>query len=317
MTARVLLFVSAMLVLVAAASGVPVMGPVTITAPGTYELQADISGAGANAAIEVLASDVVIEGNGHAILGAGSLAGVLVQGGDGVAERVVVRNVSVENWQHGVHAIGVSGLVLDHVTARRNGDHGIYLFSVTKATVQDCTASENRGSGVVLSDVSHSNVVRNTTANGNDHNGLMLIASNENRLLGNTIRDNGAYGIDCYLAKENEITDNLFVNANNTHLEEFDRNTWSLSASTGPNIVGGPQRGGNYWGAPDGSGFSDQALDADADGFADTPYTLGEGNVDALPLTAVDGAAPATPVPGFGAAAALVVLAVLVVLWRR
>jgi parallel beta-helix repeat protein len=311
----------ALLALVAAVSAVPVTGPVVITAPGTYELAGDIAGAGEAAGIEVRASDVVIEGNGHTLVGSSArdLPGILVQGtADTPAARVEIRNLSLQDWQYGVHAIGVSGLVLDHVTARENRDHGLYLFAATNSTVGNCTAVANRGSGLVLSDVSHDNLVQATAANENEHNGLMLIASDRNRLLGNTVRDNGAYGIDGYLARENVIADNLFVNANNTHIEEFDRNTWSLPASGGPNIAGGPRRGGNYWGAPDGTGFSETTPDTDGDGFCDTPYRIGEGNVDELPLKGTGGALPtATAAPGFGVAGALAVLAALPLLRSR
>ena len=316
-----LLLCLAVLALAAAAAAVPVTGPVVITAPGTYELVNDIAGAGETAGIEVRAPNVVIEGNGHTLVGSSArdLPGILVQGADGSpADRVAIRNLSLQDWQHGVHAIAVSGLVLEHVTARENRDHGLYLFAVTNATVDNCTVVANRGTGLVLSDVSHDNLVRATNASENEHNGLMLIASERNRLVGNTVRDNGAYGIDCYLTRENVIADNLFVNANNTHIEEFDRDTWSLSASAGPNIAGGPMRGGNYWGQPDGKGYSEVTPDADGDGFCDTPYTLEEGSVDELPLKGTGATAPTTAAtPGFGWAGALAGLSALSLFARR
>lgn len=301
------------------ATAVPVTGPVVITAPGTYELGADI--AGANASIEIRASDVVLDGNGHAIIGtgAGALAGILVQGGAGApADGVEIRNLTLRSWQYGIHAIGVSGLVLDHVSARENSDHGIYLFSVENSTITNCTSVANQGSGIVLSDVSQDNVIADSTASENGHNGLMLIAATHNRLHGNTVRSNVVYGIDGYLARENVITDNLFVNANNTHIEELDRNTWSLPASAGPNIAGGPQRGGNYWGQPDGKGFSEVTPDANRDGFCDTAYTIRAGNVDELPLKGTSGVVPtATTAPGFDALGALSILACLPLLHLR
>lgn len=302
----------ALLVLCAVASAIPVTGPLVITAPGTYELEADITGTGANATIEIRASGVTFEGNGHLLAGVGATngTGVLVQGNaDAPVERVVVRNLSVRGWQYGVHAIAASELVLENLVARENIDHGIYLFSTSNSTIRNCSAEANRGSGVVISDVSHDNLVEGTTASLNDHNGLMLIASMRNRLVGNTVRGNGAYGIDCYLARENVIVDNRFSNENNTHIEEFDRNTWSLPASPGPNIVGGPQRGGNFWGQPDGRGFSEITPDANGDGFCDTPHTIREGNVDELPLRAPGGGRlTGTATPGFGVLGALAVL---------
>jgi parallel beta-helix repeat protein len=311
----------ALLALAATVSAIAVTGPVVITAPGTYELGADIAEGGENASIEIRASDVIVEGNGHAITGnaGGDLAGILVAGGpETPLDRVEIRNLSLRGWQHGVHAIGASGVVLDRVTARENSDHGIYLFSVTNSTVRNSTAVANGGSGIVLSDVSHDNVIENVTASENGHNGLMLIASSRNRLLGNTVRGNGAYGIDGYLARENVIADNLFVNSNNTHIEEFDRNTWSLPASDGPNVAGGPQRGGNLWSTPDGTGFSDVTPDANGDGFCDAPYTIREGNVDELPLKGTGGTGPTTTTaPGFGGVAALAVISALPLLRSR
>jgi hypothetical protein len=55
---------------------------------------------------------------------------------------------------------------------------------------------------------------------------------------------------------------------------------------TGPNIVGGPMIGGNYWGHPDGTGFS-QTCEASVNGFCQQPYLLpeGSGSIDPLPLT--------------------------------
>ncbi|MCD6381831.1 MAG: hypothetical protein J7L43_02545, partial [Candidatus Aenigmarchaeota archaeon] len=39
---------------------------------------------------------------------------------------------------------------------------------------------------------------------------------------------------------------------------------------------------GNYWGKPDGTGFSDTCTDADGDGICDSSYQLFENNIDYL-----------------------------------
>ncbi len=314
-------FALALLALVAVSQAIPVDGPIVITAPGTYQITADIVGAGQNAAIEITASDVVLEGDGHALAGtrAREIPGVLVRNDRGTAPaNVVIRNLALQEWEVGVHAIGVSHLTIENVTARKNRDHGLYLFSATNSTVRGCRVEANGGSGIVLSDVSLDNRVEANTVTGNLQNGLMLIASDRNRLTGNTVRESGTYGIDCYLTKENVIADNLFFNANNTHVEELDRNSWSLPASDGPNVAGGPRRGGNYWGEPDGGGFSDVTPDADGDGFCDSPFVIHEGNVDERPLKGTGSARPtSTAAPGFGTFAALCSLGALLIGRRR
>lgn len=313
--------VLAMFALVSFTAAIPVDGPIVIKEPGTYQLDSDIAGAGQNAAIEITASNVVFDGGGHVLVGTGTrdIPGVLVWNEHGAAPTdIVIRNLTIKGWEHGVHALGTSSLTLVNVTALENRQHGLYLFSATNSTVRDCRVQRNEGSGIVLSDVSHDNVIEGNTVTNNRQNGLMLIASDRNRLTGNTVRENDAYGIDCYLTKENVVADNLFFNTNNTHVEELDRNTWSLSSSDGPNIAGGPKRGGNYWGEPAGGGFSDLTPDANGDGFCDSPFVIHEGNVDQLPLKGTGSTRPTTTsASGFGLFAVLVVLVAGALILRR
>ncbi|NLX48846.1 MAG: hypothetical protein GXY82_03015 [Methanospirillum sp.] len=268
-------------------------------------------GSGENAVIELIASDVVIEGDGHTISGGGTdKPGIWVRGSeDRLADRVQINNITVQNCFYGIHATDVSSLALRQITARENLDHGIYLFTVVHSEVSNCTVRDNQGSGIVISDVSEDNRIEANTVAGNDHNGLMLIVSNRNRMLGNTVQDNGAFGIDCFMTSHNIIADNFFSNVNNTRVQDLDSNTWSLPVSAGPNIAGGPSRGGNYWGSSKGRGFSDLTPDADGDGFCDSPYILHGTNIDELPLKGSGNSLPTpTGSPGFGWLVCLVAL---------
>ena len=57
--------------------------------------------------------------------------------------------------------------------------------------------------------------------------------------------------------------------------------------------------GGNFWGNPSGTGFSETAADANRDGICDRPYAINSGNADLLPLARASGAGtvPTTAVP--------------------
>jgi hypothetical protein len=53
---------------------------------------------------------------------------------------------------------------------------------------------------------------------------------------------------------------------------------------SGTNIIGGSFLGGNFWGYPNGTGFSQTCPDVNGDGICDKSYTLDEKNIDYLPL---------------------------------
>ena len=60
-------------------------------------------------------------------------------------------------------------------------------------------------------------------------------------------------------------------------------NYWNVTVTTGPNIVGGPYIGGNYWADPDGTGWSQTHPDR-GDGFCNASFVIDADNTDYLPL---------------------------------
>lgn len=54
--------------------------------------------------------------------------------------------------------------------------------------------------------------------------------------------------------------------------------------------------GSNYWGTPDGTGFSEADVDADRDGFCGHAYHLSTGNINSYPLAGVS-----SPIAGLSA----------------
>lgn len=89
-------------------------------------------------------------------------------------------------------------------------------------------------------------------------------------------------------AGANLIYNNLFNNTVNVKLQDVSEiGSWNkdpIIQTT--NIVGGPYVGGNFWGSPNGNGFSQTQTDSNGDGFADYSYGIDKykNNFDYHPL---------------------------------
>jgi len=88
----------------------------------------------------------------------------------------------------------------------------------------------------------------------------------------------------------NTFYNNLFNNTIENILvggEVYCPNYFNTTKQPGPNIVGGPFIGGNYWGKTDRTGYSDVCSDSNGDGFCDEPFTIYSpfGYIDYLPLS--------------------------------
>jgi len=163
-------------------------------------------------------------------------------------------------------------------TASNNTVCGISLFSSCNNTLTDNTASNNAGTGIYLSSsyttngiylTSNYNTLTDNTVANNAQNGIFLSSSsNNNSLMDNTVNDN-KYGICLSSSSNNLIYNNYFNNTNNAY--DDGNNTWN-NPTGGPNIVGGPYIGGNYW--------SDyKGTDTSSDMLGDTliPYNCSGG----------------------------------------
>jgi PGF-pre-PGF domain-containing protein len=182
----------------------------------------------------------------------------------------------------GICLSGCNNCVIEKNKPTVNGQ-GIYLVSSTGCTVSGNTVINCGYFGIVLGD-SKSNIITGNTVT-NSKRGIYIGSSDNNTVSGNTVTLNSVLGFySCSLCDENRIYNNYF---NNTEIsvKSGSGNSYNATKTPGTNIIGGSYIGGNYWGKPDGTGFSDTALDNDGDGISDSAYSLpGSSYSDYLPL---------------------------------
>ena len=278
-----------------------ITGPAVITAPGYYVLDPGAVNTTAPVYIEVRSSGVTIDGMGRTIDGVDGHGtyGILVRG-DGPLERVVVQNVTVNDFAYGialvetshsrVNRVGATSCTYDGVMVLGGGDNeivcslidrdddGINLTATRGTRVALNTVTANvRGSGIHAGPGCAAVTVVGNIVGGNDE-GIEVEYARDVVIRSNRIYASRFSGLNLTGAEALTVVDNFLENRENVdrHAGAFS-GAWSQEPAPGPNVMGNPLVGGNYWGTPDGTGFSDVTPDRNRDGFADGSYVLPYG----------------------------------------
>ena len=261
-----------------------ISGPTVITEPGTYILDQDILASGAGTGLEVRASNVVIEGSGHRLQGVrtGNAQGIRVQGVRGVT----IRDLFLERWDTGLFAANAPGLVVERVGASDNSGTGVLVSGDgTLVSLRDVSAFRNRD-GIMLATCSGVHL-EGVTASLNLEHGITLHESSGCTIAGSTVVSNGRAGLSFAGGGSNTIWNNWFSNTVNVMNDgRAPPGRWAVDPpQIGPNVVGGPSIGGNYWSSPASTGFSDTTPDKDDDGFCDVAWIDPDSTIqDPYPL---------------------------------
>ena len=218
------------------------------------------------------------------------------------------------NNEHGLYATNCIFLFVANTTADANIRSGFALDSCAICAIGLSNATRNRD-GFLLSSSVYCHIL-NCSSCDNDNRGVAVTSSSSCMLANSSILRNNV-GVDIerssfvevqrnqiYASQANGTTiihsnnctvyDNLFNNTVNCYLYNVTDCAFNTTAySSGPNIIGGPYVGGNYWSDYTGT-------DANGDGYGDTPYPLedafdGEVLYDYLPLVLPSGAPDTTP----------------------
>jgi nitrous oxidase accessory protein len=230
------------------------------------------------------------------------------------AGAILINNSIISNGGPGIECVHGScdDLIRNNVSYNYGG--GIYLVLNCPPLIENI-ANNNIGDGIRLEPQCGGEVLSGNTANWNSGNGISDAggynilnnnASNNNGtgitisspypsfnhyIYGNNISSNKQYGLilgDRRYLNNNGIYNNLFNNTVNVIISDvIYGNYWNVTKISGTNIIGGSYIGGNFWGKPDGTGFSQTCTDANIDGICDSPYVLNANNTDYLPLAMI------------------------------
>lgn len=178
-----------------------------ITKSGVYTLTSDLTNSTDDYCIEIDASDVVIDGNGHAVTGTdgGNYTGIHVSSlvapkqGSPTVDNVTVENVRMEGWERSVWVKGATNVTVTD-SRFRDGFRGVVFDAVNDSTVTNISA-ERFSEGVVFWTVRNATVTRSTLSN-NYGRGVHVGAHRSTtqtgeriRVVNNTLNHNDLFGV--------------------------------------------------------------------------------------------------------------------------
>jgi PGF-pre-PGF domain-containing protein len=220
----------------------------------------------------------------------------------------ISRNQANSNKMFGIHLDSSEGNTLLNNIVNSN-TRGINSITSNKNKILDNIALNNSQYGMWISQSNDNNISGNTVKEcGNGEagsGGIHQNSSSRNIISGNIIAFNKGYSLfECPACHNNHVYNNYINNERNANIKTKDT-TWNIEKTAGTNIVGGSYIGGNFWGTPEGTGFSQTAADKDEDkdGIIDLAYIDSSNSIiDNLPLAPVSNPqSPILPVANFSA----------------
>jgi len=193
-----------------------------------------------------------------------------------------IENITSSNSDNGIDILWDSSnnTIINNTVISSN--MGIYLQDSSSNTLINNIAKANI-EGIYIVSSPNNTLTNNTAITNSDHGIYLLASSHNNTITNNTISSNGN-GIYLDSSTDNTIYNNIFNNLNNAGFGSINANSWNITKTSGINIIGGQNLGGNFWAKPDGTGFSQTCTDSDKDGICDSSCALGSNNTDYLPL---------------------------------
>ena len=226
-----------------------------------------------NDSIYIWSSAVTINGDGHTI------HGMVYAGTDGYIPGISIRNLTIDGGggYQGLFLNRANGSTIENVTVRNVRD-GITIYNSGSITIRDTRITDVEkgidfrfGGGTF------------TRLDIGPASGLAMYMWYTGGVITNSVIHDCPAGIYAYGWN---AYNNIFRDCGTEITGQYGGSgKLNTDPTPGPNIIGGPTLGGNYYTKSDGTGFSDIARDVSPhDGFADQPYVFGPYAVDNYPL---------------------------------
>jgi parallel beta-helix repeat protein len=260
--------------------------------------------------------NIVVDGAGHVLEGAGAGKGIHLDG----RSNVTIKNITIREFDFGIDLSNSSGNTIS-ANAIANNICGIYLVSSSDSNSVSANTMANNQWGISLTGASNNSVSANNITN-NDV-GISLTGASNNSISANNIANNNVYGISLSFISNNSMSANNIANnsygiylyspsgsnsmsANNIVNNDVGIYFYSISNNLicHNNFVGntvqaqatplgyvnvwddGYPSGGNYWSDYAGVDLNSGPYqnETGSDGIGDTNYTINADNNDRYPL---------------------------------
>jgi parallel beta-helix repeat protein len=262
-----------------------------------YNFAADVSDS-----LVIERSNIVVDGAGHMLEGAGTGNGISITG----ENNVTISNLRIKKFYTGIKISNSYLTSISENCITKNINGGIDITSASTISVYANNITDNEYGGIDFYSVHTSSVYANNVSNNNGGGIYIMYYSHDNSVYGNIIANNTADGVALTYSDYNSVYANCIANntsginiyggLNYVYHNCFVNNTIQATqkyAST--NWDAGYPSGGNYW-----SDYSGVDLyrglyqnETGGDGIGDTPYVIDADNRDNYPLME-----PWTPVTG-------------------
>jgi parallel beta-helix repeat protein len=217
--------------------------PYTITSPGSYVLESDLSSASTCITVSSGGSESSIDCLGHSITGpgTGSNYGVYLDN----SGRVTLENCRLSRFQYDLYLNGGGWHGISNMTLSQATSHGLYVYGSSYSTLAEIRSSSNAGAGAYFYSSSY-NALSGLNASYNYGCGMQLhYSSSYNNVSGSEFGWNADHGV--YITQSSNYNS---ISGSEVH-DNQDNGIYAYSwyiTTTGYNVLDGNSVTNNSYG---------------------------------------------------------------------